>query len=251
MTTMTEQSNVAAPTFVASVLRFSEDPPAMRAFLEALGLSVEISKGDGWFTLKGRSGEVSLHASGDRSATDAPGGRTGLVLVTPDARVAAEGLEAQGLKTRSWDESFGVQAMVQTPLGPEISINEEQNDLYGYEQHDPRPGPIDVVVVYFTDDLDVAARFFARFGFQPDADGSEDCHALRNGDRGVINLHRSSGDQPEGAVGLSFESDEPLPDIADRLRAAGYEPSLEDDPQRLAATDPDGRLIEIWPAPAT
>ncbi len=97
MITMTEQSSVTAPTFVASALRFSDDPPAMKGFLEALGLSVEISKGSGWFTLKGRSGEVSLHASGARSATNAPGGRTDLVLVTPDARAAAESLEAQGL----------------------------------------------------------------------------------------------------------------------------------------------------------
>ncbi len=108
-----------------------------------------------------------------------------------------------------------------------------------------------MVVVYFSDDLDASARFFRHFGFEPDADGSEDCHALRNGDRGVINLHRSSDGQDEDSVGLSFETDEPLPAVAERLAAAGHQPTLLEDPPRLAVTDPDGQLIEIWPSPAS
>ncbi len=258
MITMTEQSKVATPTFVAQAFRFSDDPPAMRKFLEALGLGVLVSHGEGWFDLRARSGAVALHGSGDRSESKAPGARTGLVLVTPDARVAADYLESQGLVTRVWDESFGLQAAVETPLGHELSINEEMTDFYGYRQHDVQPapdggvngtvGPIDVVVVYFTDDLDAAAKFFARFGFQPDDHGSEDNHDLRNGDRGVIHLHRSHGGEPPGSVGLSFQTPEPLTAVADRLRAAGYVPSLEDQPQRVAVTDPDGVLVEIWPS---
>lgn len=252
MITMTEQSSVAVPTFIAQAFRFSDEPAAMARFLETLGLGVLVSKGTGWYDLRGRSGSVALHASGDRSASGARGGQTGLVMVAPEARAAAAYLEAQGLETTVWDESFGVQATVRTPFGGGLSINEEQNDLYGYQQHElgePRPGPIDVVVVYFTDDLDRAARFFAGFGFQPDDDGSEDWHALRNGDRGVIGLHRSHDQQAEGTVGMSFETDEPLTDVADRLGAAGYPAELLDQPRRLAVTDPDGQLIEIWSSP--
>lgn len=251
MITMTEQNNVARPAFVAQAFRFSDEPAAMARFLETLGLGVLVSKGTGWYDLRGRSGSVALHASGDRSASGAAGGQTGLVMVAPEARAAADYLEAQGLETAVWDESFGVQATVKTPFGGGLSINEEQSDFYGYEQDelgDPHPGPMDVVVVFFTDDLDAAARFFARFGFQPDDDGSEDHHDLRNGDRGVIHLHRAHGGEPEGSVGLGFQTDEPLQAVTDRLTAAGYAPSLLNDPPRIAVTDPDGQLVEVWPS---
>lgn len=251
MITMTEQNKVAVPTFLAQAFRFSDEPAAMARFLEVLGLGILVSKGTGWYDLRGRSGSVALHASGDRSASGAAGGQTGLVMVAPEARAAAEYLETQGLETTVWDESFGVQAKVRTPFGGDLSINEEQRDFYGYQQHelgDPRPGPIDVVVVYFTDDLDRAARFFAGFGFQPDDDGSEDWHALRNGDRGVIGLHRSHDHQAEGTVGMSFETDESLTAVAERLTAAGHAPEILDQPRRLAVTDPDGQLVEVWPS---
>ncbi|MFC7621261.1 VOC family protein [Microlunatus sp. GCM10028923] len=254
MITVTEQNKVAEPAFVAQAFRFSDEPAAMARFLEALGLGVLISKGTGWYDLRGRSGSVALHASGDRSDSGAPGGQTGLVMVAPEARAAAEYLKGQGLETTVWDESFGVQATVKTPFGGGLSINEEQNDLYGYERHelgDPKPGPIDVVVVFFTNDLDGAARFFDRFGFRADEDGSEDHHHLRNGDRGVILLHRADTEEQEGSVGLSFETDEPLEAVADRLTAAGYAPSLLDAPRRIAVTDPDGQLVEVWPPEAS
>lgn len=250
MITMSKQSNVTAPTFVAQSFRFSDDPAAMARFLETLGLGVLVSKGDGWFDLRGRSGAVALHGSGDRSNANAPGGSTGLVMVAPDARTAAKYLESQGLTTRTWDESFGVQTVVETPFGGKLLINEEQTDFYGYERHeDPNPGPIDVVTVYFTDDLDAAAHFFERFGFEPDDDGSEECHALRNGDRGVINLHRSHDDQAPGAVGMSFETSEPIDALAARLTEAGYPARIADGPRRVEVTDPDGIGTEIWPSP--
>jgi catechol 2,3-dioxygenase-like lactoylglutathione lyase family enzyme len=249
MITMTEQGKVAAPSFVAQSFRFSDEPAAMARFLEALGLGVLVSKGSGWFDLRGRSGSVALHGSGERSASNAPGGQTGLVMIAPDARAAAEYLESQGLAATAWDESFGVQAKVKTPLGGDLSINEEQTDFYGYERHEPSPGPIDVVTVYFTDDLDTAAQFFGRLGFQPDEHGSEDDHSLRNGDRGVIHLHRNHADQAPGTVGMSFETDEPLDAVAARLTAAGYPARIVDDPRRIEVTDPDGIATEIWPSP--
>ncbi|GAB3764199.1 VOC family protein [Microlunatus parietis] len=248
MITMTEQSSVAVPTFVAQAFRFSDEPAAMARFLEVLGLGVLVSKDTGWYDLRGRSGSVALHASGDRSDSGAPGGQTGLVMVAPEARAAAAYLESQGLETSVWDEAFGLQATVSTPFGGKLSINEEQTDFYGYERHEPRPGPVDVVVVFFTNDLDGAARFFARFGFQPDEDGSEGHHHLRNGDRGVILLHRAHTDDQEGSVGLSLETDEPLEAVAGQLTAAGYSAELLDAPRRITVTDPDGQLVEVWPS---
>lgn len=252
MTTMTEQSSVGAPTFVAQAFRFSDDPPAMRTFLEVLGLGLLVSEGDSWFDLRGRSGAVALHGTRQSAATEVRGGQTDLVMIAADARSAAEYLESKGLSARVWDESFGLQAAVdETPLGREVWINEEATDFYGKQQHEPRPGPIDVVIVFFTDDLAEAATFFGPFGFAADEHGDDDCQALRNGDRGVINLHRSHDGQAPGTVGMSFETSEPLTAIADRLTAAGYQPSLLEDPTRVAVTDPDGELVEIWPAPAS
>lgn len=249
MITMTDQSKVAAPTFVAQSFRFSDEPAAMANFLETLGLGVLVSRGTGWFDLRGRSGSVALHGSGESSDSNAPGGQTGLVMVAPDARAAAEYLESQGLAATAWDESFGVQAKVETPLGGALLINQEQTDFYGYERHEPNPGPVDVVTVYFTDDLDAAARFFARFGFELDKHGSEDNHTLRNGDRGVIHLHRNHAGQAPGSVGMSFETAEPLDAVAARLTAAGYPARLVDGPRRIEVTDPDGIGTEIWPSP--
>ncbi|HLT60175.1 MAG TPA: hypothetical protein VK020_03235 [Microlunatus sp.] len=249
MITMTKQHEVTAPTFLAQSFRFSDDPAAMARFLELLGLGVLVSAGTGWYDLRGRSGSVALHSTRN-SDSGAAGGTTGLVLVAPDVRRAAAQLEQKGLRTRVWDESFGVQAAARTPFGGELPINEEQRDFYGYQRHEPTPGPIDVVTVFFTDDLDGAARFFELFGFRPDPAGSEDWHALRNGDRGVIGLHRSHDGRPSGTVGMSFETGEDLAVLADRLRAAGHRPILHDgDQARLEVTDPDGIGTEIWPSP--
>jgi hypothetical protein len=66
----------------------------------------------------------------------------------------------------------------------------------------------------------------------------------------VLALHTtrsSQGDQP-GHIELSFEADEPLEDVAERLAAAGFEPAAivdENFGRSLRVADPDGVLVQI------
>lgn len=240
---------ISAPAFIASAFRYSDDPSAMRRFLETLGLGLVVSHDDDWFELRGRSGAVCLHGSGARSESNRPGGHTEIVMMTPDARQAATYLESQGITATVWDEAYGRHTSIDHPIGKAILINEEMSDFYGYQRHQPSPGPVDVVSVYFTDDLGTAAEFLGQFGFAPDADGGEDWQELRNGERGVIGLHRAGPAGAAGTIGVGFETAEDLNVVADRLQSAGYSPSMTFDPVHLEVTDPDGQPVEIYPSP--
>src|SRR5699024_6157683 len=115
--------------------RFTDDPPAMVACLEELGMRKAVTASGDWFgLLRAGAGWVGVH----RASTDpegSPAGQTQLVLLAGDARSAADMLEEQGVPATVWDESYGRHAGVVDPAGGGGWINEPHARLDGGTGH--------------------------------------------------------------------------------------------------------------------
>jgi hypothetical protein len=63
--------------------------------------------------------------------------------------------------------------------------------------------------------------------------------------------HPARDDAPAGAVRLGFRTSEPLPELANRLHASGYQNIAlsADSANELTETDPDGVTVFIQHAP--
>jgi hypothetical protein len=83
-----------------------------------------------------------------------------------------------------------------------------------------------VMPIRFVADMDSSARFCTALGLTI-GDGSRSGNwAELAASGGVLALHTtrsSQGDEP-GHIELSFEAEEPLEEVAERLTAAGFEP---------------------------
>lgn len=118
-------------------VRFTHDVPAMRRFLEALGLAARISsEAGGWvdFTAPGE-GMAALHsaASSDR------GHRAGETTLSFESEEPLEHvrdrLHAAGYAgAHILDEAYGRTLVVTDPDGVEVLIEEKQTDLYGFRR---------------------------------------------------------------------------------------------------------------------
>lgn len=265
--TLAEDDDVAA-SFTVFPLRFTADPRALIDFLSTLGMAPIISTPSGEFAdlVAGGGGRVMVHGAAG-SATGAPAGETQLSIAVPAVDPAAERLREAGLEVTVWDESYGRQGNITGPHGEAVGLNEDQEDLYGYLEHDARAADPRLVVTAVRASRSGTERerdvaFFAALGFSPAGVGSEGWQALVSAGHGVIGLHQpADGDSASrpGDVGgadlrvslvrLGFETTEDLEELAVRLTRAGY-------PARVVAahgtrsvhlTDPDGQHLEIHP----
>jgi len=234
--------------------RFTDDPPAMIAFLEALGMSRRISsEGDGFALLTAQGGSVGVHRAAG-SQTGAPSGQTQLCL----AVASIDELDGvPGVVT--WDESYGRHAGITDPFGGGIWIDEEQTDLYGgYRAHqdEPRPG-LFVTAVRYSPDFAADKDFFTRFGFSAGPD-DQWWVPLSAADGSVVGLHKPQGepitapaaDNPVGensVVHLGFTTTEPLEAVRDRLLAAGHQARIQqaDGMRSVLVLDPDGCQVQV------
>lgn len=247
-------------TLTLNPYRCSREPERMRAFLELLGLRTLLSGDGGYALLRAGAGLVAVHPSGpDRS------GETQLSFYVESAERAARELRAAGLEPVVWDESYGRHAGITEPCGGGVWINEEMHDLYGHRRHETVEvdSALAVVAVRSSDDFARDRRFFETLGFRAQGPGDEWWQELRGpAGTGVIGLHAPHGEastrpSPENPitgrdplVGLGFETGEPLERLAERLVAAGHEARLVQEPKRsVHVVDPDGRQLEIHPAP--
>lgn len=238
---------------VVSPYRFSQQPAAMIEFLGLIGLSVTVRRHD-YAILQGKGGRVAVHPV---ATAGNPEVRTSLTFEVPDAVAATEQLTKAGLEASWWDEAWGRQARVSGPTG-QISLNAEMEDFHGYQVSDPGPSPVTVVAVVFTDEMDVLTDFFGRFGFTRGGDEAPGWRPLRaEVGQGVIGVHQAGrpGLDTDGylTAPLGFETDEPLGELAERLRAAGHPvesctAGTEPPTDILSVIDPDGQTIEIHPA---
>jgi hypothetical protein len=216
-------------------LRFTDDIDAMRGFLELLGMAprVESTRG-GWLDLVAGAGVVALHAAG--STMGAVAGDTSLSFEGADLEALAGRLADAGWDDAAiWDETYGRVLSVTDPGGVSLWVDGYNDDDYGFRVHDPeRDGRWTVMPVRSTASVGEYARFLGSFGL-PDAGGPA---PTLGGHVGLVRLE--SG--PE-AVRLGFATEEPLDEVADRLRAAGHDPVVEG--QRLTVVDPDGQQVVV------
>lgn len=237
---------------VVMPLRFTDHVPAMRDFLTLLGFSSRVSRDESWVDMVGGSGMVALHST---STTSRHPAETGLSFEVPDADALAAQFTAAGLADVAvYDEAYGRALDVTGHDGTRLTFGERATDLYGYRHDEPRPehGIVSMPLWFGPpagpyDDL-LAAAGFVRL----DEGDDQWWRAWRSTGGGLVALHPATEHRAAGSVELGFRTEEPLPELADRLTAAGYTGvSLSDDfGGELTVSDPDGATILVQPLPA-
>ena len=99
-------------------------------------------------------------------------------------------------------------------------------------------------------DIPAARRFCEALGLTASWVADSGTWVSLEGSGGGLGLHdAASGEppRPSGTVQLSFESEEPLEQVADRLLAAGFEAAIIDESfgRSLRTTSPDGEVLQI------
>jgi hypothetical protein len=223
-------------------LRFTDDIVAMRGFLELLGLSARVeARRGGWVDLVSGAGMVALH---DAASSDTGG-------VAGETRLSFEGADLDALATRLtdagwsdatiWDEAYGRVLGVTDPAGRPLWVDGHEGDDYGYRVHEPtRDRRWSVMPVRTTTAVEEYARFLRCFGLEPYPDRPT---SIAGGHVGLVRL--ASG--PE-SVHLGFATEEPLDELAVRLRASGHGDAAVVEGM-LTVTDPDGQPAAVSPLP--
>ncbi|HUA27547.1 MAG TPA: VOC family protein [Streptosporangiaceae bacterium] len=107
-----------------------------------------------------------------------------------------------------------------------------------------------VMPIRYVANMAAATRFYAALGLvEGDSSRSGNWMEL-NGSGGTLALHtaRTAEQDVPGRVELSFETQEPLEALAERLTAAGFEPEAivdESFGRSLHVMDPDGVLVQV------
>jgi hypothetical protein len=239
---------------VVRPLRFTDDVEAMGAFLEALGLRTRIqSEGGRWADLVAGAGMVALH---DAKSSDTGGqpGQTRLSFEAANLDPLAKALHDAGFAdATTWDESYGRVLSVTDPLGDQVWVDEYNDDSYGFKASDPpRDSRLSVLPVRFADPVGPVGPFLEAMGLPPRAEGSNEHWRVWGGHAGLVALHTPAADDGildgPAAVRLSFETGEPLEEVAQRLDAAGYaDADVRPESFRAAlyVSDPDGQQVVV------
>jgi hypothetical protein len=213
-------------------LRFTAEVPAMRAFLETLGLRSRIeSERGGWVDMVGGWGMVALHDSA-ASAMGAESGETTLSFEADDIDELRDRLIAAGYEDATiWDEAYGRVLSVTPANDVQIWFDERAKDLYGYKLHDAHPD--------------------ARWSVKPRLSGADEAAwdrflAVLGGGQSV---YYGSPTEPF-AVRLELTTTEDLAAVAGRLAASGYQAKLDPDgttvdPEGIVIVDPDGQTVVV------
>ncbi|MEU0790587.1 VOC family protein [Amycolatopsis sp. NPDC005961] len=101
-----------------------------------------------------------------------------------------------------------------------------------------------VLPIRYSSDVEAMTRFYAVLGLTPGPVSRPGGWVEMPADAGMLALHRGDA----GRCELAFETDEPLEDVANRLRAAGYAPGPVLDEgfgRSLRVPDPDGVPVQI------
>lgn len=247
--------------FMTCPFRFTQNLPQMTKFFEFLGLKKTISRNSGYACFQSANGYLALHASTAKIA-----GKTQLEFLTNDFDEAQQSLAAAGLKPQVWDEAYARHLAVQEPNQAMLWVAEAQNDFYGYQTfHPENHSPLEVVMVYYSQDFTQARDFFRHFGYFPIAEGDswwQELHTEKQNHSGHIGLHYfepaevstsfqldfSNPVAKEVTAGkISFNTVEPLNNLLERLLSNGYQARKveEHGTKNIKVIDPDNVLIEI------
>lgn len=104
-----------------------------------------------------------------------------------------------------------------------------------------------VLPIRYSSDVPAMTRFFQALGLRLGPASRPGGWVELPADGGVLAVHRAP-DAEAGRCELAFEADEPLEDVAARLRAAGFEPGPVIDEgfgRSLRVRDPDGVWVQV------
>jgi hypothetical protein len=213
-------------------LRFTADVPAMRGFLETLGLRSRIeSERGGWVDMVAGRGMVALHDSA-ASSTGGRSGETRLSFEADDVDELKERFDAADYEGATiWDEAFGRVFSVVGPENTTMWIDERSKDLYGYKLHEARPDERWSVTPRLAVGDQTSWRRFLEF---------------LGGDGPGLVSYGPAGAELE--VQLEFGTTESLAEVARRLTAAGYQPEQVEG--GLTVVDPDGQVVRVHGRPS-
>ncbi|MGI8577317.1 MAG: VOC family protein [Nocardioidaceae bacterium] len=252
---MTDTSKI-----VVRPVRFTDNLQPMQAFLEILGLRPRVeAEAGGWVDMVAGAGMVALHSAADSDSGGLPG-QTRLSFEADDVHALAKSLEEAGVEEVTvYDESYGQILTCRDPLGDQVHIDGHSHDLYGYRLHPLHVDiPLTVLPVRFTDPRGRYGDFLRALGLRlrGEADEHYTAYAAENGDHGLVGLHFVYTEQlpivpGPGAAHLTFETTEPIFEVANRLSGKGFAAQVtqEDFGSMLSATDPDGQEIQVHQAP--
>ena len=241
-------------SIVVRPVRFTDDVPAMQAFLELLGLQPRISfNRPGWVDLAGSAGLVALHAAA-HSATGGVPGETRLSFEVDDAEATAKSLHEHGIEATVVDEAWGRVLELVDPLGAPVIADEAQHDLYGYTRHEvdaTAPAPV-VVPVRFTDEAAAYDGFLRALGLSGEpAPGGYTTYAAPDGG-GEVGVHHVYGDDlpivgSGASVHLTLAVDGTVDEVQASLERGGFTVTRfdEDFGSFLDITDPDGQSVQV------
>lgn len=109
--------------------------------------------------------------------------------------------------------------------------------------------------IRYVRDMDAARRFYEALGLTHEFTSRKPRHGgpsvwtELSGEAGGLALHYVTEDSHEAGAELSFEAGEPLENVVDRLRAAGYELATEITDESFGRSfrvrDPEGLLIQV------
>ncbi|WP_018158164.1 hypothetical protein [Demetria terragena] len=243
-------------TLTLAAIRFTDDIPAMRRFLETVGLTATTSWGDGMDVLRAGAGEVWLHSAAT-SDLGAPVGCTQLTGLTSDPDDLHRALGAAGFQPTIVDETYGRVVEVVDPLGDRLLFN-GPGDGYGSSTQPGTPDHrIQVSLCRFTDPQGPYVAFAAALGLRPDGEPNE-WYVPYSAGAGVLGLHHGDdsmampGRELGGSIALGLTTSGSLEELQRQLTDSGYAPGeivMEDHDTRLETVDPDGQRLEIRSAP--
>ena len=244
---------------VVRPVRFTDQLTEMQRFLELIGLRPWlVADRGGWSDLAAGGGRVALHDAATATSGALPG-QTSLAFEATDVAALAGQLEQAGVGgVTVYDEAYGRVLTCTDPDGATLAIDEAPDDLYGYQlRAEPgAPESLRVMPIRFTDPAGPYGGFLRTLGLVPAGEINPYYvnFLATGGAQGQVGLHHVFGDDlpvvPGGrcpAVQLTFESAEPLEQLAARLAAAGFEPGIktEDFGSLLHVTDPDAQTVQV------
>ncbi|MGW5050393.1 VOC family protein [Actinokineospora sp. NPDC004072] len=104
-----------------------------------------------------------------------------------------------------------------------------------------------VLPIRYTADVEAMTRFYRALGLHLGSVSRPGGWVELPADGGLLALHRAPAAEA-GRCELAFEADEPLDEVAARLREAGFEPGPvidENHGYSLRVQDPDGVWVQI------
>jgi catechol 2,3-dioxygenase-like lactoylglutathione lyase family enzyme len=102
-----------------------------------------------------------------------------------------------------------------------------------------------VVPIRYSADVEASVRFYRALGLDAGPRSRPGAWVELPAAAGMLAIHEAADG---GGCELAFEADEPLADVADRLRRAGFDPGPvidENHGESLRVRDPDGAWVQV------